>query len=164
MRLLPWSVGRTNDTYTTSWSVKGLYDSDLVYVADSAVVTRSNLDLIADKGIRFISRLSATFIQEQEVKDRAWSEGGWINAGALTQNPKRDSAFYKHREYIIDIATKTAVRLYRLIVVHSSSLDKRKAKVEFACEPVAGAALEKVKGENRDTLYVITGDVHNAHG
>ncbi|MEA4884523.1 MAG: IS1634 family transposase [Clostridia bacterium] len=155
--------------------------TDLVYVADSAVVAKDNLDLIVDKGIRFISRLPATFTQEQEIKDRAWSEGGWINVGVLTQNPKRDSAFYKCKEYIVDIATKTAVRPYRLIVVHSTSLDKRKAKtleknllklrdeleaqlqqlekVEFACEPDARSALERVRSENRDALYVISGDV-----
>ena len=80
-------------------------------------------------------------MQEQEAKDRAWSEGGWINAGVLTQNPKRDSAFYKHREYIVDIATQTAVHLYRLIIVRSSSLDKRKAKT-----------LEKNLARQRDEL------------
>ncbi len=155
--------------------------TDLIYVADSAVVIKKNLDLIAGKSIRFISRLPATFAQEQQVKDRAWSDGGWVNAGVLTQNPKRDSAFYKLKEYTVDIATETAVRPYRLIVVHSTSLDKRKAKtlemnlakqrdeleaqleqlskVEFACEPDARAALERVKSENRDALYVITDDV-----
>jgi len=163
--------------------VEGFTDhlTDLVYVADSAAVTKGNLDLIAAKGIRFISRLPATFAQEQEVKDRAWSDGGWIDAGVLTENPKRDSAFYKYKEYVVDIATQTAVRPYRLIVVHSSSLDKRKAKtleknllkqreeleaqleqlskVEFACEPDARAALERVRSENRDALYMIAGDV-----
>jgi len=66
--------------------VEGFTDhlTDLVYVADSAAVTKGNLDLIADKGIRFISRLPATFAQEQEVKDRAWSDGGWIDVGVLT--------------------------------------------------------------------------------
>ena len=48
---------------------------DLVYVADSAVVTKDNLDIAAHKGIRFISRLPAVFNQEKEVKDRAWAEG-----------------------------------------------------------------------------------------
>jgi len=163
--------------------VEGFTDhlTDLVYVADSAAVTKGNLDLIADKGIRFISRLPATFAQEQEVKDRAWSNGGWIDAGVLTENPKRDSAFYRYQEYVVDIAAQTAVRPYRLIVVHSSSLDKRKAKtleknllkqreeleaqleqlskVEFACEPDARAALERVRSENRDALYMIAGDV-----
>ena len=163
--------------------VEGFTDhlTDLVYVADSAAVTKGNLDLIAAKGIRFISRLPATFAQEQEVKDRAWSDGGWIDAGVLTENPKRDSAFYRYQEYVVDIAAQTAVRPYRLIVVHSSSLDKRKAKtleknllkqreeleaqleqlskVEFACEPDARAALEKVRSENRDALYMIAGDV-----
>ena len=163
--------------------VEGFTDhlTDLVYVADSAAVTKGNLDLIADKGIRFISRLPATFAQEQEVKDRAWSDGGWIDAGVLTENPKRDSAFYRYQEYVVDIAAQTAVRPYRLIVVHSSSLDKRKAKtleknllkqreeleaqleqlskVEFACEPDARAALERVRSENRDALYMIAGDV-----
>ena len=163
--------------------VEGFTDhlTDLVYVADSAAVTKGNLDLIAAKGIRFISRLPATFAQEQEVKDRAWSDGGWIDAGVLTENPKRDSAFYRYQEYVVDIAAQTAVRPYRLIVVHSSSLDKRKAKtleknllkqreeleaqleqlskVEFACEPDARAALERVRSENRDALYMIAGDV-----
>ena len=163
--------------------VKGFTDhlTDLVYVADSAAVTKGNLDLIAGKGIRFISRLPATFAQEQEVKDRAWSDGGWIDVGVLTENPKRDAAFYRYQEYVVDIAAQTAVRPYRLIVVHSSSLDKRKAKtleknllkqreeleaqleqlskVEFACEPDARAALEKVRSENRDALYTIAGDV-----
>lgn len=45
--------------------------TDLVYVADSTVVTESNLDPIVDKGTRFISRLPAPFTEEQEVKDRA---------------------------------------------------------------------------------------------
>ncbi len=146
--------------------------TDLVYVANSAAMT---------KGIRFISRLPATFAQEQEVKDRAWSDGGWIDVGVLTENPKRDSAFYKCKECVVGIAAQTAVRPYRLIVVHSSSLDKRKAKtleknllkqreeleapleqlskVEFACEPDARAALEKVRSENCDALYMITRDV-----
>jgi transposase len=131
--------------------------------------------------MRFISRLPATFAQEQQVKDRAWSDGGWINAGVLAQNPKRDSAFHKFKEYIVDIATETAVRPYRPIVVHSTSLDERKAKtleknllkqreeleaqlqqlekVEFTCEPDARAALGTVMSQNRDALYVISGDV-----
>jgi len=93
--------------------------------------------------------------------------------------PKRDPAFYEHKEYIVDIATKTTVRPYRLIVVHSWSLDKRKAKtlaknllkqrdelepqleqlanVEFACEPDARVALDRVRNENRNALYEITG-------
>ncbi|MEA4884890.1 MAG: DUF4277 domain-containing protein [Clostridia bacterium] len=37
--------------------------TNLVYVANSAAVTKGNLDLIAGKGIRFISRLPATFAQ-----------------------------------------------------------------------------------------------------
>jgi transposase len=155
--------------------------TELVYVADSAVATKDNLDIIAGKGIRFISRLPATFKQEQEAKDRAWSEGDWVDIGILTQNPKRDSAFYKCKEYTMDIATETGARQYRLIVVHSTSLDKRKANtleknllkqrdeleaklkqvcaVEFACEPDARVALEKIKRENRDLLYEISGDV-----
>ncbi|MEA4884350.1 MAG: DUF4277 domain-containing protein [Clostridia bacterium] len=87
--------------------------TELVYVADSAVVTKANLDVIADKGIRFISRLPATFRQEQEVKDKALSEGDWVDAGILTQNPKRNSAFYKCKEYVMEITTKTAARPYR---------------------------------------------------
>jgi transposase len=156
--------------------------TELVYVADSALVTKGNLDLIADKGIRFISRLPATFGQEQEVKDRAFADGGWVDVGVLTQNPKPDSARYKCKDYAMEIATEAGAHNYRLIVVHSTSLDKRKAttleknllkqreeleeqlqqlgKAEFACEPDARAALEKVKKDNRSALYEISGDVH----
>ncbi len=43
----------------------------LVYVGDSAAVTKDNLELIAEKGIKLISRLPATLKQEGMVKDRA---------------------------------------------------------------------------------------------
>lgn len=155
--------------------------TELVYVADSALVTKGNLDLIADKGVRFISRLPATFKQEQEVKDRAFADGGWVDVGVLTQNPKPDSARYKSKDYTVKIPTEAGVGDYRLIVVHSTSLDKRKAntleknlakqreeleaqlqqlgKAEFACEPDARAALEKIKHDNRTALFEISGDV-----
>jgi len=155
--------------------------TELVYVADSALVTKKNLDLIAGKDVRFISRLPATFGQEQEAKDRAFADDDWTDAGVLTLNPKPDSARYRWREYTVEIPTPEAVRSYRLIVVHSTSLDKRKAatleknllkqreeledqllqlgKVQFACEPDARAALEKARQDNRNSLYEIAGDV-----
>ena len=75
----------------------------LVYVADSAAVTKDNLDLIAEKGIKFISRLPATFKQEGTVKDRAWADGSWQELGVLTLNPKRDSAVYKCKDCTAEI-------------------------------------------------------------
>ena len=75
----------------------------LVYVADSAAVTKDNLDLIAEKGIKFISRLPATFKQEGMVKDRAWADGSWQELGVLTLNPKRDSAVYKCKDCTAEI-------------------------------------------------------------
>lgn len=143
------------------------YVTDLVHMADSAVVTEDGVDLVADNGIGFISRLPATFAQEQEVKDGIWSEGSRVNAGILAQNLKRNSAFYKHKEYIVDIVPKMAFRLYRLIFVHQTSRDKGKAdtletnplnqrdeletqieqleKVESACEPNARSVLDRVR-------------------
>lgn len=151
----------------------------LVYVADSAAVTKDNLDLIAEKGIKFISRLPATFKQEGMVKDRAWADGSWQELGALTLNPKRDSAVYKCKDYIAEIDG----RPYRLIVVHSSKLDKRKANkferdlskqkveldekiaelgaLEFACEPDAQAALNRLRQECTGSFYSISGNVES---
>jgi hypothetical protein len=77
----------------------------LVYVADSAAVTKDNLDLIAEKGIKFISRLPATFKQEGMVKDRAWADGSWQELGVLTLNPKRDSAVYKCKDCTAEMST-----------------------------------------------------------
>ena len=150
---------------------------DLVYVADSAVVTKDNLDIAAHKGIRFISRLPAVFNQEKEVKDRAWAEGGWTEVGVLSRNRRSDSAVYKCKEYVAELFG----RPYRLIVVHSSKLDKRKADklerdlsrqkgeleekvkklsvLEFACEPDARAALERLKREGAGLFYSVSGEV-----
>lgn len=49
---------------------------DLVYVADSAVVTKDNLDIAAHKGIKFISRLPAVFNQEKEGQGQSLGRGG----------------------------------------------------------------------------------------
>jgi len=95
----------------------------------------------------------------------------------LTLNPKRDSAVYKCKDCTAEIDG----RPYRLIVVHSSKLDKRKANklerdlskqkaeldekiaelgaLEFACEPDAQAALNRLKQECSGPFYRISGKV-----
>jgi len=63
---------------TTSWSLAGIY-ADSVAESEALHITcgfsKDNLYLIAEKGIKFISRLPATFKQEGMVKDRAWLMG-----------------------------------------------------------------------------------------
>lgn len=44
-----------------------------IYVADSALVTEKNLELMGDK-IAFISRLPDIFSIGAEIKDRAWEQ------------------------------------------------------------------------------------------
>lgn len=54
-----------------------------IFVADSALVTLENLELLAQKQIRFISRLPQTFVVAEDVKEEAYKEGDWTEAGTL---------------------------------------------------------------------------------
>jgi len=93
-----------------------------IYVADSALVTNDNLDLLFEKKIPFISRLPETFSISAELKDWAWSENRWQHLGSLVQ--KKDAAVYRIQSTVRELNGHT----YRFIVVHSSSLDKKKEK------------------------------------
>jgi hypothetical protein len=64
-----------------------------IYVADSALVTKANLDLMAEKDIAFISRLPDTFGIGKELKEWAFQENNWQNVGQLS--PGSDKASYR---------------------------------------------------------------------
>ena len=94
----------------------------------------------------------------------------------LTLNPKRDSVVHMQ-----GLHAEIDGRPYRLIVVHSSKLDKRKANklerdlskqkvelerkiaelgaLEFACEPDAQAALNRLRQECSGLFYDVSGNV-----
>ncbi|EQD53164.1 transposase (IS4 family protein), partial [mine drainage metagenome] len=94
----------------------------MLYVADSALVTKKNLAALADQKYHFVSRLPATFKEADEVRDAAFAADRWTDLGALSA--KKNAAQYKAWETsrVID------GREYRLFVVHSTSLDRRKHK------------------------------------
>jgi transposase len=93
-----------------------------IFVADCALVTVDNLDLFAQKELKFISRLPHTFAAADLAKEKAYQEGEWVEAGVLSE--RKGAASYRLKEYLWEIGG----RPYRLIVVHSSALDEKKEK------------------------------------
>lgn len=99
---------------------------DVAYVADSALITEENVRLMADKNVRFISRLPGRFNLEQELIDRAWNEGKWRFCGPVA--PGEEAASYWTQPFQVEFVDET----YRFIVVRSSSLG-RKRRLYNAC-------------------------------
>ena len=98
-----------------------------VYVADSAFVTPGNLERAADKKIKFLTRLPATYKQCGRAISEAVAADDWIDFGKLNQTPatqKRPAAYYKGFETTVELYGE----LIRAIVVHSSAHDKRRQK------------------------------------
>jgi transposase len=93
-----------------------------IYVADSALVTNDNLALMSDKEIPFISRLPETFKISADLKEWAWAQNQWQHLGSLVE--KKDAAVYQVQSAVRELKGND----YRFIIVHSSSLDKRKEK------------------------------------
>jgi transposase len=96
--------------------------AEVIYVADSALVTKSNLRLLVEQKLRFISRLPANFGLLDELKEEAWKLNSWTPIGALSE--KKGAAEYKVQEFQRELDGRS----YRFIVVHSSQLDARKQK------------------------------------
>jgi len=111
--------------------VKSLVDEkargEVLYCADSSLVTKDNLEHMAILGYRFVSRLPATFGVLGAVKEKALASAGgdWQNVGDVAQvKRKRPRSTYRTYE------TKGEVegREYRFLVVHSSWLETQKRK------------------------------------
>ena len=147
----------------------------LTYVADSAFVTDKNLLRAEKLGLKFISRLPATYDLVEELTQKAFTDDNWLNLGQLTEGSGK--ARYRLTEYTCPLYD----RQYRFLVVHSSQLDKRKLKKldnqvkreqktlekgvsalnikQFACRPDAEADLERFINEHQGGLFKITGSV-----
>jgi len=95
----------------------------LLYVADSALVTISNLRLMGKYHIDFISRLPGTFAIEDELKRKALVDSNWDIIGKLAE-VKKEAAVYQSCEMTGVIDDKT----YRFVVIQSDKKDKRKLK------------------------------------
>lgn len=103
----------------------GLGPGAFVYVADSAMVTESNLNAIGPNF--FVSRLPANYAECGRVIAIAADAAAWTEIGPLAENiagKSRPCAEYKAFETSVVLYGKT----YRAAVVHSSSHDKRRQK------------------------------------
>ena len=149
--------------------------SNVIYVADSALVTEANLKKLKDHNLKFISRLPGNFSLEEELKDKAWAENGFTELGVFSR--RKDAATYRCRE----LSGSINGELYRFLVVYSSKLDGRKArslekklaktnsalnkeikakmKESYACAPDAEAACAQFIKEHKDEHFSIKGRV-----
>lgn len=144
-----------------------------VYIADAALVTKDNLELLAGEGIHFISRLPGTYKLSEDLKRAAWEkESGWQEVGRLAE--AGDGARYKIQSFRRTLYGRT----YRFVVVRSSSLDARKerklddvlrrekaalekaakvlSKNVYSCEQDAQMAAQAFVHEHRSALHQIS--------
>jgi transposase len=161
---------------------------DFLYVADSALVTPTNLELMNDekKGCRFVTRLPETYSECIEAIERAVAANAWDVLGILSRQAptkKRKPAFYRAFETTVTLYG----RIYRAVVVHSDALDKRKTKkldkaikedltelvkikaaqqkICYACLPDAQAAIERLpKGKFHGLLAEVSQKVRYTKG
>jgi transposase len=106
----------------------------LIHVADSAFVTGPNLAPAEKAHFRFVSRLPEMCAATAMVKERAWV-GDWMDIGRVAA--RQEAAAYHTSEQEATIGR----RPYRLVVLRSSQLNKRKA-----------ASFEKELGKQREAL------------
>jgi len=153
---------------------------EIIFVADCALITRDNLALLMQEGnnkpvLQFISLLPANFGLNEEIKAEAFRAGSWQEIGKLST--KKNAACYKSQSFIREIDGHN----YRLIVVHSTVLDKRKenslfkkwakqrevlakaaqdlSRRPFACEADARKAIELFYREYRYQPFILKGTV-----
>ena len=149
---------------------------NVIYVADSALVTKNNLEKMAQHGLSYISRLPGNFSIEKELKRKAWEdEEKFVELGYFSA--KKDAAFYRVQEFQEDLYG----RLYRFLVIHSTKLDGRKTrslqkelllaekelqkaisqmgKCSFACEPDAKTALDEFQHQHKNDFYPLKGEI-----
>lgn len=152
--------------------------NNMIYVADSAALTKDNLYAAFEHNISLISLLPSTFNIEKELKSKAYENTEkWTDVGKISN--RKDSAKYKIQSFIDEINDQK----YRFIVCHSSALDNRKInslnkkrdkeemnikkiikdfeKNEYYCEQDAVSELKRFIGENEFDFYTIDGTVYS---
>jgi transposase len=101
----------------------GVAPGAYIYIADSAMVTETNLDTLGET--LFIRRLPGTYSECERAIAEAVSADSWEEVGVLAQTPPtkhRPATSYKVAEATVTLYGKA----YRAVVVHSSSQDKRR--------------------------------------
>jgi transposase len=145
----------------------GLGIGAFIYIADSAAITKKNLEAIG-KDILFISRLPATFNECDRAIKEAVKKNTWEDVGVIAKTKstaKRPAAHYKSYETEVTLYGET----YRAVVIHSSAHDRRRrkrierklledkktltgkcgevAKTDYFCREDAKAAANKLSAE-----------------
>ena len=161
-----------NKELLQKFSTAILAEFQSLLVCDSQLVTGENLELIHQNGIRFISRLPDTFKVGEVLKQKAWLQNVWVDVGPLSTS--KNAASYRIQEFQDDIDD----RIYRFIVVRSSSLDRRKEKslknriekekialtksinelnkLDFVCEPDAQRAWDAWLKKNPAKYHLVS--------
>ncbi len=104
----------------------GVEDGAFIYIADSAMVTESNLAELQGQ-TRFITRLPANYNECGRVILEAVEADDWTDIGVLSQarpSKNRPAAFYRGHESTVALYDHS----YRAVVIHSSAHDKRRQK------------------------------------
>jgi transposase len=96
---------------------------DVIFLADSALISTESLRNFAHRSVQFISRFPETFKLATELKTQAWKENTWKEIGILAEQ-KKNASHYKTWEAQREIEGE----MFGFVVVHSSNLDERKEK------------------------------------
>ena len=163
-----------------SEKMRQLGQYDPVYVADSALVTKENMDLLSDKtkGCRFVTRFPRTYKECPEAVRRAIEHNTWKDLGILS--PQRAAGKRKPAHYLcFETDVELYGRRYRALVVHSDALDKKSVKkferaveqdkadltkiltaqqkISYACLLDAQRALSRIP---RGKFHYVVGEIH----
>jgi transposase len=170
-----WNKELLEDFGKIKEMIPALEQDKPLYVADSALITQTNLDLLNKQHIPFVSRLPNNYGLIEELKTWAFAEGEWQEIGQLGK--QKDAACYK----IQGIDSVLYEQAYRFIVVHSSALDKKKAatidrnlkkaqeeyekacqellKKDFYCEADATEAMQEFLKEHQNACFNLEAQV-----
>ncbi len=128
----------------------------LIYVADSALVTSANLTRLADGAIRFVSRCPDTFGATGAAKTAAWAADEWEAIGAVAQRAR--AADYRASEQ----SGVLGDRRYRLVVYRSTVPDQRHARAVDRDIEQQRRVLDQAADTVRAQVFVCEADARQA--
>lgn len=105
----------------------GIDSQGFIYTGDCSMITEENLIYmggIESPKVKFVSRMPATFGIVDTLIAEAVTKDNWAGIGRLSEEPKKQSAFYRSYEREILVGQNK----FRAIVIHSDYYDKRKKK------------------------------------
>jgi transposase len=138
---------------------QGVQPGAYIYIADAALVTEDNLAALQDT--LFITRLPATYSECGRVITEAVAHNQWEEVGVLAQTKPtkhRPGTSYKVAERQVTLYGK----VYRAVVVHSSSQDQRRQKHLARERQASYATLKATVGEAAQQAYFCHADAEAA--